>query len=149
MKKSIKPLLFISIVSGLLGVMQAQAQMQPSVDYEWLRGAQLNPLLAPTMASAGSSFYVMNPEIGMKQTFVVTQPAVCVASRWRPGVQFCNVGLRDTSFQSNIPVMNVATRATSNLSFSPYIQLSYTQNLSGNEAMNVTDVVVSSLQQIG
>lgn len=143
MKKLIKPLLFVSVISSLVGIAQAQV-----ADYGWLRGAQLNPILAPTLATKDASFYVMNPEIGMKQIFVVTQPASCVDSRWRPGIQFCTVGLRDVSFASNVQVVGPNNQSLTNVSFAPYIQMHYSQHSSGNLAMTVSEVAVSSLQQI-
>lgn len=143
MKKLIKPLLFVSVISSLVGAAQAQV-----ADYEWLRGAQLNPVLAPTLATKDASFYVMNPEIGMKQTFVITRAASCVDSRWKPGVQFCTVGLRDVSFVSNVQVVGANNQSITNVSFAPYIQMHYSQHTSGNVAMNVSEVAVSSLQQI-
>lgn len=143
MKKALKSLLFVSVVSSLLVVAQAQA-----AKYDWLRGAQLNPLLGPALTSAGTSFYVNNPEIGIRQTFVVTAPAVCSDSRMKVNTEYCVVGLRDISFGSMLPVKSVDQKMMiGSVAVSPFIRLHYTQHLSGNMAMNVNDVDVSSLQQ--
>ena len=143
MKKALKSLLFISAVSSLLVVSQAQASK-----YDWLRGAQLNPLLAPALTVKGTSFYVNNPEINMRQTFVVTDPTVCSDSRMEANVEYCVVGLRDISFGSTLPVKSMdQTAMIGSVAVSPFIRLHYTQHLSGNVAMNVSDFDVSSLQQ--
>jgi hypothetical protein len=143
MKKSLKSLLFVSFAASLFMITPSQAYQ-----YQWLRGAQLNPLLAPALASQGTVFYVDNPEINARQTFVVTQPAVCSDSRMKVNMQYCVVGVRDISFGGNLSVKNVDQSAViGSVTVSPLIRLHYTQHLSGNIAMNVNDFDIAGLQQ--